>query len=75
MHKLLNKYLFLFDVGGLLYVMIELSLAWSQSLDHVYPGRSVFYLSGTDQRGIALGDTTVAADPGSEQQELRPWSF
>ena len=23
-HKLLNKYLFLFDVGGLLYVMIEL---------------------------------------------------
>ena len=24
MHKLLNKYLFLFDVGGLLYVMIEL---------------------------------------------------
>ena len=24
MHKLLNKYLFLFDVGGLLYVLIEL---------------------------------------------------
>ena len=26
MHRLLNKYLFLFDVGGLLYILIE--LAW-----------------------------------------------
>ena len=26
MHKLLNKYLFLADVGGMLYVLIE--LAW-----------------------------------------------
>ena len=23
-HRLLNKYLFLFDVGGLLYILIEL---------------------------------------------------
>ena len=50
-HRLLNKYLFLFNVGGLL------------SLDHVLTRWDLLRISGIDQRGSSLADAVMAADP------------
>ena len=60
MLKQISKYSFLFDAGGVLYVLIE--LVWRGWSHWTMFGWSVLYLLGTDQRGIALGNTTVAAD-------------
>ena len=49
MLKLISKYSFLFDAGGVLYVLIELSLARLEPLDDVCFGRSMLRVLGTYQ--------------------------
>ena len=45
MHRLLNKYLFLFNVGGLLYVLIELIWrGWSHWTMFILGGLCFIYL-------------------------------
>lgn len=45
MHRLLNKYLFLFDVGGLLYILIELAWrGWSHWTMFILGGICFIYL-------------------------------
>ena len=61
MHRLLNKYLFLFDVGGLLYILIELAWrGWSHWTMFILGG---ICLSGIDQRSSSLVYAALAADP------------
>ena len=55
-HRLLNKYLFLFNVGGLLYILIEL----------IWRGRShwtMFLLGGICFVFLGLINEVMAADP------------
>ena len=45
MHRLLNKYLFLLDVGGLLYILIELAWrGWSHWTMFILGGICFIYL-------------------------------
>ncbi len=61
-HRLLNKYLFLFDVGGLLYILIELIWRGRSHCDHVFTRWDLLRISGIDQRGSSLADAVMAAD-------------
>lgn len=47
--KQISKYSFLFDAGGVLYVLIELAWARLESLDDACFGRPVLYLSRSHQ--------------------------